>query len=166
MEKKIIRPKEFRIYKPYKENEGSASAFQMKVTIDPEEKWNKKNVELFWVATNQVGINKETKNPSFGWDDPKSSATMKLGLVDVGELLVILQGKKPDITLYHQNKSGNTIVKMKQAQSKSGPVLNFQMSSKRGESLVRVNHNISQGEAQVLSQLLRDFVSEYHKWSL
>ena len=162
--KKIDRPVEYRIYKPYKETEGAASGFQMKITHNPEAQWNKRSVELFWVATNQVGLNKETKNPKFGWDDNTKSATMKLGLIDVGELLLILQGKKEEIQLYHQNKNGNTIVKLKKAQTKSGPVLNFQMSSKRGENLVRVAHNISQGEAQILIEVLKDFVSAYHSW--
>jgi hypothetical protein len=80
---------------------------------------------------------------------------MKLGLMDVGELLLILQGKKEEVTLYHQNRQGNTIVKLKKAQTKSGPVLNFQMSSKRGKDLVKVAHNISQAEAQILIQLLK-----------
>tara|TARA_R110002020_G_scaffold431514_1_gene641572 strand:- start:118 stop:627 length:510 start_codon:yes stop_codon:yes gene_type:complete len=162
--KKVDRPVEYRIYKPYKQSDGAASGFQMKITHDPEAKWNKRSVDLFWVATNQVGINPETKNPKFGWDDNSKSATMKLGLMDVGELLLILQGKKEEVTLYHQNRQGNTIVKLKKAQTKSGPVLNFQMSSKRGEALVKVAHNISQAEAQILIQLLKDFISSYHSW--
>lgn len=162
--KKVDRPVEYRIYKPYKQSDGAASGFQMKITHDPEAKWNKRSVDLFWVATNQVGINPETKNPKFGWDDTSKSATMKLGLMDVGEILLILQGKKEEVTLYHQNNQGNTIVKLKKAQTKSGPVLNFQMSSKRGEALVKVSHNISQAEAQILIQLLKDFVSSYHSW--
>jgi len=163
--KKVDRPVEYRIYKPYKESGGAASGFQMKITHDSEAKWNKRAVDLFWVATNQVGINPETKNPKFGWDDTSKSATMKLGLMDVGELLLILQGKKEEVTLYHQNNHGNTIVKLKKAQTKSGPVLNFQISSKRGDSLVKVSHNISQAEAQILTQLLKDFISSYHSWS-
>ena len=162
--KKVDRPVEYRIYKPYKQSDGAASGFQMKITHDPEAKWNKRSVDLFWVATNQVGINPETKNPKFGWDDNSKSATMKLGLMDVGELLLILQGKKEEVTLYHQNRQGNTIAKLKKAQTKSGPVLNFQMSSKRGEALVKVAHNISQAEAQILIQLLKDFISSYHSW--
>jgi len=162
--KKIDRPVEYRIYKPYKDDQGAASGFQMKITHDPEAKWNKRSVDLFWVATNQVGINSDTKNPKFGWDDSSKTATMKLGLMDVGELLLILQGKKEEVTLYHQNKHGNTIAKLKKAVTKSGPVLNFQMSSKRGDDLVKVAHNISQGEAQVLTQLMKDFISSYHSW--
>jgi len=162
--KKIDRPVEYRIYKPYKDDQGAASGFQMKITHDPEAKWNKRSVDLFWVATNQVRINSDTKNPKFGWDDSSKTATMKLGLMDVGELLLILQGKKEEVTLYHQNKHGNTIAKLKKAVTKSGPVLNFQMSSKRGDDLVKVAHNISQGEAQVLTQLMKDFISSYHSW--
>ena len=164
---KVIRPSEYRIYKPYGEDKGAASAFQMKITIDPDAKPGRQRlVELFWVATNQSGMNPTTNNPSFGWDDKTKTATMKLGLMDVGELLAVFQGKKPEVTLYHQNKAGNTIAKLKQGQTKSGPVLNFQMSSKRNDrDLVRVSHNISQGEAQVLSQLLRDFVSACYQWA-
>ena len=162
----VIRPNEYRIYKPYGEDKGAASAFQMKVTLTPEEK-KKRTVDLFWVSTNQVGTNKQNKTAQFGWQDSTKSATMKLGIVDVGEILLALRGKREEITLYHQNRSGNTVVKIKRAESKSGPVLNFQMSSKRGEAdLVRVKHNITQGEAQILSRLLDDFISEYYKWKL
>ena len=164
MEKQIIRPNEYRIYKPYGENQGAASAFQMKITLTPDEK-KKRTVDLFWVSTNQTGTDKSSKTARFGWQDSSTSATMKLGIVDVGEILLALRGKREEITLYHQNKSGNTVVKIKRGQGKAGPVLNFQMSSKRGESdLVRVKHNITQGEAQVLDRLLEDFISVYYNW--
>ena len=164
MTQKVIRPNEYRIYKPYGQDKGGASAFQIKITLTPEDKIKRK-VELFWVASNQTGTD-ENKNARFGWQDPKNSATMKIGMIDVGEILLALRGKKEEVTLYHQNKSGNTIVKINRGSTKSGPVLNFQMSSKRGDSeAVRVRHNITQGEAQVLERLLCDFISDSYKWT-
>jgi len=161
----VIRPKEYRIYKPYDKDKGGASAFQMKVTLTPEEKIKRK-VELFWVAAKQTGVD-DNKNARFGWQDPASSATMKIGMIDVGEILLALRGKKEEVNLYHQNRSGNTVVKINRGSTKNGPVLNFQMSSKRGDSeVVRVRHNITQGEAQVLDHLLSDFISESYRWSL
>tara|TARA_R110000765_G_scaffold142217_3_gene243376 strand:+ start:5601 stop:6101 length:501 start_codon:yes stop_codon:yes gene_type:complete len=165
VDKEVIRPNEYRIYKPYGEDKGGASAFQMKITNTPSEKIKRK-VELFWVSANQTGVD-ENKNARFGWQEPTGSATMKIGMIDIGEILLALRGKKEEITLYHQNKSGNTIVKITRGSTKSGPVLNFQMSSKRGNAeAVRVRHNITQGEAQILDHLLSDFVSEFYRWSL
>tara|TARA_R100000005_G_C4886613_1_gene135563 strand:+ start:56 stop:559 length:504 start_codon:yes stop_codon:yes gene_type:complete len=166
--REVKRPPEYRIYKPYKEDSGAASSFQLKITNDSDApSGRQRKVELFWVSCQQTGVNKETKNASFGWDDSTKSATMKLGLVDVGELLLFLEGKKEDVSLFHQNRSGNTVVKMKKAQNKSGPVISFQMSSKReGNPLVKISHYISMGESQIILQLLKDFVSVYHNWKL
>ena len=166
--KQVIRPTEYRIYKPYKESGGAASSFQIKITIDDEAHVSKRrSVDLFWVSCQQAGINKETGNAAFGWDDKTKSATMKLGLVDAGELLMVFQGKRSECNLFHKNPSGNTVVKLKQVESKSGPVIGFQMSSKReGMPLVKITHNISLGEAEIITQLLKDYVSAYHNWKL
>jgi len=164
----VTRPPEYRIYKPYKDDAGAASSFQLKITEDSDAPvGRKRKVEMFWVSCQQTGVNRETKNASFGWDDNTKSATMKIGLVDVGELLLFFSGKKEDLSLFHQNMSGNTVVKMKKSQNKSGPVISFQMSSKReGNPLVKISHYISLGEAEIITQLLKDFVSSYHNWRL
>jgi len=164
----VTRPPEYRIYKPYKDDAGAASSLQLKITEDSDAPvGRKRKVEMFWVSCQQTGVNRETKNASFGWDDSSKSATMKIGLVDVGELLAFLHGKKEDVNLFHQNMSGNTVVKMKKSQNKSGPVISFQISSKReGNPLVKISHYISIGESEIIAQLLRDFVSSYHNWKL
>ena len=165
MTKETIRPKEYRVYKPYGESKGAASAFQVKITLDSEESPGKKRiVELFWVCTNQTGQNSSTGNASFGWSDPKQSITMKMGLPDIGEILSLLEGDKEEISLFHQNRSGNTVAKMKQAQTKSGPAFGFQMSSKKGDNLTKVRHNFSMSDSKILKRLLQDYISLYHDW--
>ena len=165
MSKEVIRPKQYRIYKPYKKNEGAASAFQLKLTLDNEASLGKQRVvELFWVATNQTGVNESTGHSMFGWDDSSKSITMKLGLPDVGELLCLFDRDKEEISLFHQIKSGNTVLKMKEIQNKQGVGFRFQMSAKRDDSLTKVGHNVSMADSKVLKQLLKDFVSLYHDW--
>ena len=165
MGKEILRPREYRIYKPYGKSDGGASAFQVKITLDSEAGPGKTRlVEMFWVAVNQIGTNEATGNAAFGWDDSKQCITMKMGLTDIGELLSLFDGDKEEINLFHKNKAGNTVAKMKQAQNKSGTVYYFQMSSKRGNDLIKVRHNISLSDAKILRQLLKDYVSLYHDW--
>ena len=159
--------KEFRIYKPTKAQNGAASKFQVSVK-KIKEKYEE--VMLFWEMAEQTGID-ENNNASFDWTKPEKdihrSITMKLGSNDVGELLCVLSGKKEFVGrkkeegLFHQNQSGNTILKF--AKMDRGGYY-AALSAKRSGVLMSIKHSLTDSEGTILEQLLKDFVSSLYKW--
>jgi hypothetical protein len=168
--------KEFRIYRPNRQNSGAASKLQCAVKKRTKGESSFEDVMLFWEMAPQIGTDKDG-NAQFDWSKPKGSEatksiTMKLGLPDVGELLLVLTGRKEYVGppkksgqntgpgMFHENATGNAVLKF--SQFNDGFYVG--MSSKRGEEQLKYGHSISAAEAVILEQLLRDFVSRYHEW--
>src|SRR6476661_202055 len=90
--------KEFRIYRANSQGTGSATKWQL--SHKPDEKYNQWMV--FLVAAKQTGKD-ENDNASFDWNN---NITVKLGIIDVGEILAVLSGAKNSLgqkgSLYHQ----------------------------------------------------------------
>lgn len=162
--------KEFRIYKPNRAGHGAASKFQC-VIKKKKEKYDE--LVLFLESAKQEGVD-ANDNAKFAWSDKNNSVTMKLGLPDVGEMLLVLKGRKKYVGpppkqegahepgIYHQNQSGNTSLKMKW--DKSTLYLSLSSQNSQTKDIVRVNHAISLSEAVVLETLLEDFIKQYHSW--
>src|SRR5690606_2561671 len=70
-----------------------------------------RDVLIFWVITQQTGTD-SNDNATFGWNDDNKKVIFKLGEVDIGEILAVLNGVKTQVGsdkgLFHQNDKGNT----------------------------------------------------------
>jgi hypothetical protein len=170
----MAQPKEYRIYKP-KKTSGSALKLQYRFKSRREDK-KYPEAMLFLEIACQTGTD-SNDNASFDWAHTEeykgSSVTMKLGLPDVGELLLVLTSKKEYAGpapkggnkvapgLFHQNKNGNTILKFaKMSGGYSGYVA--QLSTGKDNSY-RIS--ITEGEAIIMKILLEQFVIQHHNWS-
>ena len=98
--------REFRVYRANKSNNGVASAWQL--SYKPDNKYDKWIV--FLSVSRQTGTD-ENGNAQFDWDN---AIRMKLGEVDIGEILAVLTGCQPKAgyngSLYHQAPDGGNKV--------------------------------------------------------
>lgn len=176
-EKKILA-KEYRIYKPNSKGSGAASKFQCRTKWKTVDSVDYAELILFLETAQQTGFD-SNKNASFGWStsgtkNKDKSVTMKLGLPDIGEILLVLKGRKKFVGpepkqgrnvepgLFHQNKNGNTTLRLKWSEGRLYINLSSQDEKK---NVTKVSHSITASEAVIIESLLESFVSEYHGWS-
>lgn len=165
---------EYRIYKPKKTKDGSASKFQIKVT---QQKFGPET-NLFLQSSHQTGEDAQG-NSTFAWKDEKRCVTMKLGETDIGELLSVLNGQKGGCGtkddkgmwkgLFHQNDRGSTVLQFSALPPREeGGVHSYglRISAKRkdADKPVMVQHMISVSEGEILKVLLQDTVSRMYRW--
>lgn len=159
---------EYRIYKPNKSGNGSATRLQ----IRHGDKQGRPVVYLFIESTQQTGTDSEG-NASFGWKEPEKKITFKLDVVDIGELLAVLNGAKNfagnpakdgkgGMGIFHQNDAGNTVLKFEK--SEQGNVYWYGLSSKRNGKLLAIKHMVTLGEAEILYLLLQEAVKMMFAW--
>ena len=151
--------KEYRIYRPNKQGNGTASKVSMRT--NKETRYNDKY--LFWEIAPQTGVD-ENKNASFDWrtKDKKDtkSIVVKIGLPDCGEMLAVLKGRAESVDLFHQNQHGNSVIKFGWNNKKLG----IQISSKKGDAEPnRLQHGISIGEAAILEVFFEYYVVYHHQ---
>lgn len=163
------KPTQWRCYKPKKEGNGAASRLELKVVskevVKADKKYNLRQVQVFWVSALESGKD-ANGNAKFGWEDGSKSVTLKLGEADIGELLAVLTGAKPnaggDKGLFHQNPKGNTTFSFTfNAQYKN---YSIRIAKKIGTVLTAVSHTITVGEAQILRILLEQAVKQTYQW--
>tara|TARA_R100001509_G_scaffold164543_1_gene142555 strand:+ start:3410 stop:3958 length:549 start_codon:yes stop_codon:yes gene_type:complete len=175
-EKKILA-KEYRIYKPNSKGSGAASKFQCRTKWKTIDNNDYAELILFLETASQSGVDGKG-NASFNWSssgekNKGGSVTMKLGLPDIGEMLLVLKGRKKFVGpepkqgrsvepgLYHQNKNGNTSLRLKWSEGKLYLNISSQDSSKK---VTKISHSITPAEAAVLESLLDNFIVQYHNW--
>lgn len=171
--RKVTKPRaEWRVYKPRKSNDGAASKLELKVITDVKTKNDKtfktREVQVFWVSAKQTGTD-ENDNASFAWKDNAQNVTIKLGEVDLGEILAVLNEKKSQSGaksdkyngIFHKNKSGNASFLLKREESG----YNLRVSKKVGaEPPVEVKHQITFGEGEILRTVLEAAVNQIYRW--
>lgn len=139
------------IYRANKSNTGAATSIE----------FNTDKKMLFLVSAKQIGTD-EKGNANFGWSDPKTAITVKMGLPDIGEFLTILNGVKPKIAegkgLFHENPKGNTIVNLETYTKDNRTAYSFKVSSKRDGVTTQIQHMISLGEGQVIKVILQEAI--------
>jgi hypothetical protein len=139
----------YKIYKPnFKDStKGAASSWE----------WNPNTGNFFLTIAKQSGQKSEGGKPTFAWKE--NSETFKLGEPDLSEIRLVLKGKKdylgqPDGTkgkgLFHQNKMGNSILKIYKIDRGWG----MELSCKKGDVRFWGGHRLSEGEAEFLSCIL------------
>jgi hypothetical protein len=164
MDKTKYLNQEWRSYKPKKDYAGAASKVQVKIvpvkfTAADEERIRFK-VQAFWVATNQLPQNDKNGNATFGWGDESKFVTLKLGEVDIGELLAVINGKKQIAGsesgkykgIYHQHAKGSTSFTFQYNEQYKNYYV--RLAKKIGDKVTEVKHSITLGEAEVLKVLL------------
>jgi len=172
----IRKKTQWRVYKPNKEKSGAASRLEMKIVSEERsgkdgKEYTYRDVQMFWVASPQTGID-SNGNASFSWKDSNDtkSITLKLGETDIGELLAVLDGEKPEAGkvggkfpgIFHQNARGNTTFSFKRAEGQ-GYYIRLAKKPKGGQ-LTEVKHTLSFGEGQVLKVLLKRAVEQKYQW--
>lgn len=158
--------KDFRIYKPKKDGNGSATSFQMRE--DTRDKYG--TVITFLQGAQQIPSDND--NSAFAWKDKDKNkdkiVNMKLDVNDWSELLSVLSGKKDFVGtsekygIYHENQHGSTGLKFMHEKSKSHYTL--RLSSKNGNDLIIVSHLVSYAEGQVLKVLAERAIAKLFDW--
>lgn len=179
--------KEFRIYKPFKDKttgqfKGAASKIELRrkdvEKVDAEgKKYTVYEWMMFWTGTVQKGED-DKGNASFDWqtkEKPGKQVCLKLGDPDVGDLLAVLNGQKPQVGgmagkgIYHENDKGNSSLTFKYNDGKVDdgkgnmvqkyePSYRLRVSSKVGSTLIAAEHSITLGEAEILKEILLGYV--------
>lgn len=146
---------EFRVYRANKNNNGAASKLQFRYN-------NEGKPLLFISSARQTGTD-ENDNATFAWKE--ESVNVKLGELDIGEFLAVLNGKKDNVGgekgLYHQNEKGNSAISF--VRNDKGYSLRVS-AKKNGGQLVAVSHAMSLAEGEIMRVLLECVVRRIYQW--
>jgi hypothetical protein len=143
--------KNFRVYRPTKAGTGAACEINMRE--DTESKFPK--FFCFLKAAKQTGID-DNDNAKFDWD---GGITMKLGEVDLGEILSVLERRKTQVGtgkgLFHQNDKGNKVLHFEAVKKEEELSYKVRLSTSRENA---VSLYLSAGDASVLQEVLKGMV--------
>lgn len=151
---------QLRFYRPNKNNNGAAVAFQLSYKKDNEfDKY-----QAFLIGANQLGEADKNGNAQFNWKD--GAITVKLGENDLGELLSVLEGRKESVgtkgSLYHQTPGGGSKV-VGFAQVENGYQLQIS-SQDKDKNLKKVYITLSHAEASLLTVLIKRTIEKIFSW--
>lgn len=146
----------FKIFKPRKSGDGAACQWEFKK--------EKKCMFLEFAHQNKG------ENTSFDWNN---KAIMKLGLIDIGDILATLSGLQDGMGpldgegrskgIYHQNPKGNTILQLARNKKTTGYFI--RLSQKTQDQSPQVfQHSITFAEASLLMVLLRRAIEVIYGW--
>jgi len=151
------------VYKIYRaKTNGGGVASQFELDRSKKAVWFSMAPQLDKAATD--------KDAKFDWKNNKLS--VKLGLVDIGELLAVLDRKQSGVGpqgsdgkhkgLFHRNKTGCATVSF--AFNDSGILYIGIGIKKKSDNVKRLYHSVSNGEAAILRVLLRQAVLILTEW--
>ena len=149
---------EFRMYKPRKDGKGVASQLDL----------NTKSSAVFLEMAKQLETDQQD-NAAFDW---KNKICFKLGVVDIGEILTVLDDKQNGVGplhpetgkhrgLYHQSKDGNAVLYFTRGKETG---FFMKLSIRRGDDKRELQHMITNGESKVLSTLLKCAIVAFYRW--
>ena len=143
--------KNFRVYRP--NNAGSGAACEINFREDTESKWPK--FLCFLKMAKQTGKD-DNDNAKFDWDN---GITMKLGDIDLGELLAVLERRKLKAGtgkgLFHQNDKGNKVLHFETVKKDEEMTYKVRLSTSKDNA---VSLYLSAGDASILQEVLKGFV--------
>ena len=123
--------------------------------------WNHKTMHCFLTIANQSNEKRNVLTLALTPYSCSESKPFKLDINDLGQILVVLQGKATNINdgsgLFHQTKTGNSILKVGWSQGK----LFFNFSSKTGGDLVSNSVGVTLSEAAILEVIVKDLILRY-----
>lgn len=144
----------YKIYKPNMKDhtKGCASSWE----------WNSKTCNFFLTVAKQEASKDADGNNRFSWKD--DSETVKLDMEEVAEIACVLSGRKSFLGsvdesgkgkgFFHQNKSGNVIIKM----YKLDDGFAFEISSKKGDQRFWAGHRLTTAEAYVIESICKQII--------
>lgn len=153
-------PKNFMLYKGRNDGNGAASQFALSSNKDC----------IFLEMAKQEKDKDDKGNFKFDW---YNKIRFKLGENDIGEILAVLVGlqnsvgpfdtsKNKNKGLFHSSEKGNAILHF--GKDKDHGRFNIYLSVKRDNEQTVVRHTISNGEACILSTLLRRAIEIINRW--
>lgn len=151
--------KEFRVYKPKNDGNGTAIAWQLSY-----KEANKYNPwTMFLVAAKQVGQD-NNGNAKFDWEN---GFTVKLGDADLGEIIALLEGRKRFLgskgSLFHQTPSGgNKVISIEP--NDYGYIVSVSAQDENKTNLGKISNSMTHGEASLLLVLLKKAVENIYGW--
>ena len=148
--------KQFRVYKPKKTDDGSVSAWEISYKKDKYDRY-----ECFLEMANQLPGRDANDNQKFDWDN---KITVKLGALDIGEILLVLEGHKDSVgtkgknSLFHKTSKGNKVINF--SYSKEYKNFSLKISSQDEETKKRASFNqlISLAEGVIIRELLKSAI--------
>lgn len=164
----MSNPNVYKIYKPKSTKDGAASQLQLKVIIGD---YDKRKGMIFWEMANQKGEMDAEGNAQFDWENKLS---FKLGIPDIGELLLVLMGNKKMAGqqdgkyqgLFHKNDNGNSCLQFSYYKTDKGAEgYNVRLSVQHGKDEPMISkHALTMGEGEVLRILLQKAALEFYGW--
>lgn len=151
----------YRIYRANNNGDGSASEFQLSFKKDEQY-----NPYLLFLVMAPQGPDNANGDATFLWKE--KGITVKLGENDIGEIIAVLDGRKDTLgmkgSLYHQTPNGGNKAIVLNRNEKGGFWLSVSGQDKDKNSLGKYSHSISDGEASILSTLLKAAVVRLFGW--
>jgi hypothetical protein len=144
----------YKIYKPNMKDhtKGCASSWE----------WNAKTCNFFLTVAKQEASKDSDGNNRFSWKE--DSETVKLDTEEIAEIACVLSGRKAFLGaadesgkgkgFFHQNKSGNVIMKM----YKLDDGFAFEISSKKGDQRFWAGHRLTVSEAYVVESICKQII--------
>lgn len=139
----------FYIYRANKSNNGCASCLELSVKEGRE-------VMGFWTVARQNSELNANGDATFAWGDRSETVCVKLGAVDLGQLLALLYGYQNDVGggkgLYHQNNHGSTVFNF----SKTG--IRVSRKDKEDKEALILNHALAPSDLAILKVVLEEMI--------
>lgn len=148
---------ELAFWKPNQSKKGTAALFQFQPKKGDKE-------ASFWL--NMVPESGNDNGPKFNQD---GKLVAKLGMTDIGELLACLSGRNGGLGrqkdgkwsgLYHQNASGNTVIKLDPNESNQGHYYLSVSVKKEGGNEGRLSISLTPSDQELLMVFFRTYLPQ------
>jgi hypothetical protein len=141
------RAADYAIYKPNARGNGGVVRFEL----------NRIKAAVFVDAALQQG------EKQFDWEQ---KITMKWGLIDLGTVLAVLQGRQPQAKLYHQSEKANSAFELtlRDDPQRAPYFLTVSRQEESDKKLRKVTIPVSHAEAALLETALRSAVIRLLGW--
>ena len=141
------RSSDYAIYKPNSRGNGGVVRFSL----------NRAKAAVFVDATLQSG------EKQFDWEN---KITMKWGISDLGNVLATLQGRTPQVKLFHQSEKASSAFELtlREDPDRAPYFLSISRQDATDKSLRKVTIPLTHGEAAVLETAVRSAIVRLLKW--
>lgn len=159
---KLDRPPDYKgrsicFYHPNRKGTGSALRIEPRVNRHGEDRYNCFFMEL---AMQQTTAQRKGDTHNYATFDWANKITVKLGFLDVSELLLVLEGRLPQVGgsrngLYHASGQGNTLIGFTRHEERAAYCLSVSRKGAEQATPVRMAIHLSDVEAMGLRCLFQ-----------
>ena len=146
--------KQFRVYKPKKTDDGSVSAWEISYKKDKYDHY-----EFFLEMANQLPGKDKNDNQQFDWEN---KITAKLGALDIGEILLVLERQKDSVgskgSLFHKTSKGNKVINFNYLEKYKSFGLKISSQDEKTKKTIAFNQLISLSEGVIIRELLKSAI--------